>query len=565
MTDSVPRPVAGLLRSTIGVLAAASLLLAVAAGAAPPRYEIQTLDLARLGAADVPLLYCCSINNHGEALGTLVRSGADGHAEVWKWDTLADTVEFLPFQVSVGLAPRINDAGQVVGRLPGGFEAFLWSESTGVVSLNAPGFSDSLVGALNDVGQVVVGRFNGFTPGLPREFVLRNADGSEILLAETELASSMSASDLNDHGVIVGGRDDFPGIAYVWDAATGFSPLLPPAGVGAAEALSVNGAGTIVGGFADGSGDLRVAVWPDRDAVPFDLPCISSGGPDAPGRRECRPIEITNRGEIFGFTLDDESEELLVWADGVPYLTGELLDDPDVLGGCGTFGVNDLGQTAGPAAFPDPEGGPLPIILPCVATPVPTVTLLSPLPDAVIQAGEVLVSGLATEEFQVAGVAVNGIEATLVSTGNPNDSVEVSFEVLVPLAPGVNEIIVAARDPEGFTDELALTVTSEAAEPPRRCDVTGDGVVDSADVDAIFAARGETASGPADARDVNGDGFVTINDARECVLACDLPECETPAPAPACGLLGVELLLPLAWLRRRRSRTANDTTKGETR
>lgn len=90
-----------------------------------------------------------------------------------------------------------------------------------------------------------------------------------------------------------------------------------------------------------------------------------------------------------------------------------------------------------------------------------------------------------------------------------------------------------------------LLVAASVGEAPR-CDVDGDGFVDRSDIEAIFAARGQPASGPLDPRDADGDGQITILDGRACTLECDFAQCAPPpSPAPGCGLLGVEALLAL--------------------
>jgi hypothetical protein len=58
--------------------------------------------------------------------------------------------------------------------------------------------------------------------------------------------------------------------------------------------------------------------------------------------------------------------------------------------------------------------------------------------------------------------------------------------------------------------------------PP--CDIDLNRVVDINDIRAIAAAR-NTPAVPGDARDVDGDGFITLNDARQCVLQCTNPRC----------------------------------------
>ena len=57
------------------------------------------------------------------------------------------------------------------------------------------------------------------------------------------------------------------------------------------------------------------------------------------------------------------------------------------------------------------------------------------------------------------------------------------------------------------------------------CDVDGNGQVDVFDLRAIMAARNSPASGPDDPRDADGDGVITANDARVCVLECTNSRC----------------------------------------
>jgi len=62
---------------------------------------------------------------------------------------------------------------------------------------------------------------------------------------------------------------------------------------------------------------------------------------------------------------------------------------------------------------------------------------------------------------------------------------------------------------------------------PQVCDVDGNGVIDSRDISYILAARGLPAAGPdPDPRDANGDGVITIDDARICTLRCTRTGCQ---------------------------------------
>ena len=56
------------------------------------------------------------------------------------------------------------------------------------------------------------------------------------------------------------------------------------------------------------------------------------------------------------------------------------------------------------------------------------------------------------------------------------------------------------------------------------CDINKDGKVDIDDIKLIFAARGQAVS-PGDARDVDRDCLITVNDARACALRCAKPNC----------------------------------------
>ncbi len=58
----------------------------------------------------------------------------------------------------------------------------------------------------------------------------------------------------------------------------------------------------------------------------------------------------------------------------------------------------------------------------------------------------------------------------------------------------------------------------------RLCDINLDGKVDRSDLNLIFSARNTRVHAP-DARDVDGDGLITVNDVRICTLACTKPLC----------------------------------------
>jgi hypothetical protein len=98
--------------------------------------------------------------------------------------------------------------------------------------------------------------------------------------------------------------------------------------------------------------------------------------------------------------------------------------------------------------------------------------------------------------------------------------------------------------------DYALVVASTG-----RCDANGSGFIDQADVNLVLAARGQAASGPADPRDNDGNGTIDVLDSRACALQCGNPRCRPQTTG--CGLLGLELLVPVWLVRRRRQRRSS--------
>ena len=82
---------------------------------------------------------------------------------------------------------------------------------------------------------------------------------------------------------------------------------------------------------------------------------------------------------------------------------------------------------------------------------------------------------------------------------------------------------------------------------PLLCDADGNRAIDIDDITAISLAKG-TAAAPGDVRDIDMDGVITVLDARQCAVICDLPECLDYADRSSARLAaGADLLSgPLA-------------------
>jgi hypothetical protein len=69
-----------------------------------------------------------------------------------------------------------------------------------------------------------------------------------------------------------------------------------------------------------------------------------------------------------------------------------------------------------------------------------------------------------------------------------------------------------------------LSLSNSNVSEPVLCDVDLNRRVDRNDISAIFAAR-NTPAMFVDPRDADGDGTITVNDARICSLLCTKPNC----------------------------------------
>lgn len=117
---------------------------------------------------------------------------------------------------------------------------------------------------------------------------------------------------------------------------------------------------------------------------------------------------------------------------------------------------------------------------------------------------------------------------------------------------------------ESFPYQLVVSYDGVAT-PVDYCDVNDDDAIDSLDIAIITDAIGQTATGPTDPRDVDGDGTITVLDARGCTFQCDHADCAVEAPSTRCGLLGIEPALLLPFLLRRRLRSLRQGQRSDRR
>ncbi len=118
----------------------------------------------------------------------------------------------------------------------------------------------------------------------------------------------------------------------------------------------------------------------------------------------------------------------------------------------------------------------------------------------------------------------SGDSATVTSADIPQLGVEVRcvdeglfLNIAEVRAEGAGSGITASDEDPAYVS--CMTVE------PLACDIDGNGIVDRNDIAQILARRNQPASGPGDPADVDGDGAITVLDARKCVLRCTNPGC----------------------------------------
>jgi hypothetical protein len=77
------------------------------------------------------------------------------------------------------------------------------------------------------------------------------------------------------------------------------------------------------------------------------------------------------------------------------------------------------------------------------------------------------------------------------------------------------------------SEEVSIIVESAGGCEEMVGDIDGDCDVDQDDMNIIMAARNTPAEGADDPRDLDGDGMITANDARQLALLCTRPRCAT--------------------------------------
>ena len=265
------------------LLAAAACAVSIAASAAPPGWTI-----SEIGSFGTNISQGNAVNNRGQVVGTsnkvILPFHWAGISRCLLWENGAMQDLGAPQGGDFCQAMDITDRGTVVACTGYGDQAFLWKDGTWTFA--APG----LPVAINKFDAIVGSYWNG---SAHRGFYARDGAMSEI----GSLGGSItSATALNDKGYVVGVAtvNDMLGIAhaFVWkDGVINDLGTLP--GMEDSSATDINNHGVIVG--------YSTTTWNDRTGFIADV----TGGMRPLGIGGwSEPAAINDRGAVVGRAND---------------------------------------------------------------------------------------------------------------------------------------------------------------------------------------------------------------------------------------------------------------------
>lgn len=191
------------------------------------------------------------LNNNGAVVGDsgigqdTWSSNALRHAFIYKDGKLTD-LGTLGGSQSVGFS--VNDAGAAVGAADladGSRHAFLY-QNGGMVDLGTLGGANSIALSINNLGSIVGGSGSG--------------NSQQAFLYENGVMKALGwtgvATDINEHGQVVGSASDDKAYLYSGGAAVDLNTLIDSStGLTLTEANGINDRGQIVGQGCDAFGD----------------------------------------------------------------------------------------------------------------------------------------------------------------------------------------------------------------------------------------------------------------------------------------------------------------------
>src|SRR2546421_7035119 len=327
------------------------LTLAASASFSPAAITYSITDLGTFGGVSS---FANSINNSGQVVGWYDTASQKRRAFLYDQGQFTD-LGTLGGTYSVAIS--INNQGQIVGNSTTASATHAFIYENGLMRDLVPQGPESLVGAINDEGEIV-----GQNIVTLRAVILSNGSAIELPTPGPQMSFAMGISN---RGQIVGNYDFKAGLdatatrAFLYNSGkiTDLGTLYGnnPPDVAFTGAVAINEQGQIVGSGRLSIGDTHAFLY--SDGVMRDLGTLDARYSDA--------YSINNSGEIVGILTTIAPQHR-----GFIYRGGVMTDLNDLIAPDSGWtiqwarDINDLGQIAGVGIK---DGIPRGIIL----TPVP--------------------------------------------------------------------------------------------------------------------------------------------------------------------------------------------------